>query len=81
MEFSSNFKHFQKKKIVNANVFPKLQTVKDVVRTLSKNRRLRTFFESQHAKTSQTLVKSAWEHFHHIFHHPENKLVGKFIPY
>ena len=36
MEFTSNFKDFQKKKIVIANVFLNLQTVKDLVRSLSK---------------------------------------------
>ena len=35
--------------IVIANVFPKLQTMKDLVRQLSENRRFRTLFDSQHA--------------------------------
>ena len=51
--------------MVIANVFPKLQTVKDLVRPLK--RRFRTSFNSQHVKGSQRLVKSAWEHFYHIF--------------
>ena len=51
---------------VQANVFPKLQLVKDLVRPLSKKRRFTTSFESQHVKASQTLVKSRWEHFYHI---------------
>ena len=51
--------------IVIANIFPKLKTVKNLFRPTSKKRRLRTCFESQHF--SQTLVKSAWEHFYHIF--------------
>ena len=58
---------FLKKKIVAAIAFPKLQTVKDLVRQLSKNRCFRTSFDSQHVKRSQTIVKSAWEHFYHIF--------------
>ena len=58
---------FKKKKIVIADVFPKLQTVKDLVRPLSKKRRFRTSFDGQHVKGSQTLVKSAWEHFYHVF--------------
>ena len=49
----------KKKKIVRANVFPKLQTVKDLVRPLSKKRRFRTSFNSQHVRGSQTFVKSA----------------------
>ena len=44
--------------IVIANVFRKLQTVKDLVRPLSKKSRFRTPFDSQHVKGSQTLVKS-----------------------
>ena len=43
---------------VQANVFPKLQLVKDLVRPLSKKRRFTISFESQHVKASQTLVKS-----------------------
>ena len=58
---------FLKKKIVMAIVFPKLQTVKDLVRPFSKKCSFRTSFDSQHVKQSQTLVKSAWEHFDHLF--------------
>ena len=39
MESTWNFKHFQKKTIVIANVFPKLQTVKKLVRPISEKRR------------------------------------------
>ena len=53
-----NFKHFEKKFIVIANGFPKLQIVKDLIRPLSKKRRLRTSLDSQHVKASQTLAKS-----------------------
>ena len=56
----------KKKMIVIALAFPKLQTVKDLVRTLSKNLRLRTLIEIQHMKGSQTPVKSVWEHFYQI---------------
>ena len=44
--------------IVIGNVFPKLQTVKILVRPMSKKRRFRTRFDSQHAKASQILAKS-----------------------
>ena len=60
----------EKNVIVIANVFPRLQTVKDLVRPLSKKRRFRTSFGSQHVKGSQTLVKYAWERFYHIFLSP-----------
>ena len=57
----------KKKKIVIAYVFPKLQNVKDLVRPLSKKQCLRTSLESQHVKASETIVKSAWEHFYQTF--------------
>ena len=53
--------------IVIATSFRKLQSVKDLVRPLSKKHRLRTPFDSQHVKGYQILLKSAWENFHHIF--------------
>ena len=54
--------------IVIANVFPILQTVKDLVRPLSKKEQhLRTSFDSRYVKASETLVKSAREHFYQIF--------------
>ena len=49
------------------NALPILQTVKDLVRPLSKERRFRTSFDSEHIKVSETLVKHAWEHFYYIF--------------
>ena len=52
MDFDSNFKHFEKKMIEIANVFPKLQTVKILFRALSKNRCFRKRFDSQHVKVS-----------------------------
>ena len=59
------------KMIVIANAFPKLQTVKDLVRPLS---------HLQHVKGFQTLVKSAWQHFHHIFSSLWEKLIWKISP-
>ena len=44
--------------IVIRTLFRKLQTVKDLVRPLSKKHRFRTTFDSQHVKQSQTLLKS-----------------------
>ena len=58
---------FKTRPIVRADVFPNFQTVKDLVRPLSKKRRFRIPFDSQHVKVSQTLVKSLWEDFYHIF--------------
>ena len=48
----------KKRMIVIANVFPKLKTVKILLRLLSKNNCLRTRFDSQHVKRSQILAKS-----------------------
>ena len=52
LEFTSNFKHFEKKIIIIANVFRKSQTVKALVRRLSKKRRFRKRFDTQHVKAS-----------------------------
>ena len=71
------FGKLEKKKIVIANVFPKLQTVKDLVRPLSKNHRFRTSFKSQHVKGSQTLKKSAREHFYQIFSSMRVEMISK----
>ena len=71
---------FKKRKIVIANVFPKLETVKDLVRPLSKKHRFRTSFNSQHVKGSQTLLKSVWEHFYHIFPSLSGGIICKIFP-
>ena len=48
----------KKRIIVIPNVFPKLQFVQILVRTLSKYRRFTTRIQSQHLKASQILAKS-----------------------
>ena len=53
--------------IVTVNVFAKLQTVKILVSPLSKKRRFRTRFDSEHVKVSQMLREFPWEHFCHVF--------------
>ena len=70
----------KKKKIVIANVFPKLTTVQDLVRPLTKKRRVRTSFDSQHVRVSQTLVKSSWEHFYHLFPSLWEEMTWKISP-
>ena len=52
--------------IVIANIFPKLKTAKNLVKSLSRKHRFRTSFESQRVNGCQTLVKSAWEHLFQI---------------
>ena len=68
------------KMIVIATLFRKLQTVKDLVRPLFKKHHFRNSFDNQHVKGSQSLVKSAWEHFHHIFSSLWNTLIFKKFP-
>ena len=63
-----------------ANVFPKLQTVKILVRALSKNHHFRKRFDSQHVKVSQILAKSPWERFYHVFWSFWEKLIWKISP-
>ena len=53
--------------IVIANVFPKLQTVKILVRALSKKGRFTKRFDNQHVKVSQILAKSPSEQFYSVF--------------
>ena len=72
---------FKKKKIVIGNVFPKLATVKGSVTTLTIQRRLKTSFDSQHVKRFQTLVKSSWEHFYHIFSSLRGEMIWKISPW
>ena len=68
---------FKKRKIVIANVFPNFQTVKDLVRPLSKKCPFRTWFDSQHVKVSQTLVKSSREQFYQIYPSLWEKIIWK----
>ena len=65
------------KMLVIANVVPKLETVKILVGKLSKNRRFRRRFESQHVKASQILAKSPWERLCHVFSSFSFKLIWK----
>ena len=59
LECISNFEHFEKKMIVIATLFRKLQTVKGLVTPLSKKHGFRKPFDSQHVKGSPTYSKSA----------------------
>ena len=55
-----NFEHFQKKKMsLIADVFRKLRTAKNNVRSMSINSRLKGSFIKQHGKRAQTLLKFA----------------------
>ena len=74
-------KFYKKKKIVIANVFPKLVTVQGLVTPLSIQRRLKRFFHSQYVKGFQTLVKSSWEHFYQIFSSLWAEIIWKTSPW
>ena len=52
MESTANFKLLKKKMMVLANVFSKLQTVKNIVTPLCKKRRFGTRLDSRHVKLS-----------------------------
>ena len=81
VESTSNFKHFVERMIVIANVFPKLQTVKYLLRSLSKKRHFRTRFYSQYVKVFQILPKSQWDYFYYVFHHSQGSSFGNWDPW
>ena len=64
-----NLEHFPKKKKMTlpAEVFPKLQTPKNMVTSMSKKSRFKGSFGKQHGKRAQTLLKFAWQHLYHIY--------------
>ena len=63
-----NFEHIQKKKMtLIADVYPKLRTQKNLVRSMSKKSRFKGSFGKQHGKRAQTLLKFAWQHLYHIY--------------
>ena len=51
---------------VNADVFPKLRTPKNMVRSISKKSRFRGPSEEQHGERVETLLKSERQHIYHI---------------
>ena len=58
LESTLNFKNFLKNDDCHSQCISKLQIVKILPRPLSKKRRFRTRFDSQHVKASQILAKS-----------------------
>ena len=67
MKSSSNFEHFEKKMTLIADVFPKLRTPKNVVRSISKKSNFRGSFEKQHSKRDQTLLKFKRQELYQIY--------------
>ena len=70
----------KKRMIVIANVFPKLQTMKTLLRPLPKKRCYRTSFDNEHVKASTILAKSPEERFSHVFQSFSGKLIPKMFP-
>ena len=70
----------EKKMMVIATLFRKLQTVKDLVRPLSKKHRFRMPLDRQHVKGSQTLAKSASDKIHLIFTLLRENIICKTSP-
>ena len=68
---------FKKRKILIANVFPKLAIVQGLVTPLTIQRRLKTSFNSQDVKPFQTLAKSSWELFYHTFSSLRGEMISK----
>ena len=63
-----NFEHIQKKKMtLIAELFPKLRTTKNLIRSMSKKSRFKESFGKQHGKRDQTFLKFGWEHLYHIY--------------
>ena len=62
----SNFEHFEKKMTLIAYVFPKLRTLKDVVRKISAKSCFRGHLNRQHGKRTKTLTQYHEQHLYHI---------------
>ena len=50
-----------------ADVFLKLRTQKNLVRSMPKKSRFKGSFKKQHGKCAQTLFKFAWQKLYHIY--------------
>ena len=58
---------FKKKMTLIAEVFPKLQSLKNKVRAMSIKTRFKGSFKKQHGKCAQTLFKFPWKNLYHIY--------------
>ena len=57
---------FKKSMTVMADVFPKLLTPKNAVRSMAKKSCFRGSLGKQHSKRAKILLKFAWQHLYHI---------------
>ena len=58
---------FKTKMSLIAEVFPKLRSPKNKVRSMSIKSRFKGSFKKQHGKCAQTLLKFAWQNLYHIY--------------
>ena len=58
---------FKKKMTLIAEVFPKLGSPKNNVRSMSKKSGFKASSRKQHGKREQTLFKFAWQHLYDIY--------------
>ena len=80
LKSSLNFEHFQKKMTLIAEVFPKLQSLKNKVRAMSIKTRFKGSFKKQHGKCAQTLFEFAWHKLNHIYSSLWRQLTLKKFP-
>ena len=63
-----NFEHFQKKRMtIIADVFQKLRTPKNLVRSIPKKSPFKRSFKEQHGKCAQRLLKCQGQLLYHIY--------------
>ena len=67
LKSSLNLEHFQKKMTLIADVFPKLRTPKNMVKSMPKKSRFKGSVEKQHGKCAQTLLKFERQLLYHIY--------------
>ena len=67
LKSSLNFEHFLKKLTLIADVFPKLRTQKNVVRSMHKKSGFKGTFEKPHGKCAQTLLKCQGQLLYQIY--------------
>ena len=58
---------FLKNLTLIADVFPKLRTQKNLVRSMPKKSNFKGSFAKQHGKQAQALLKFAWQDLYHIY--------------
>ena len=60
-----------------AQIYPKLRTPKNMVRSISKRPRVWGSFGKQHGKRAKTLLKFQWRHLYHVYWSLWRRLTSK----